>query len=171
MTQVLVVSKRIDFRTGVQNKRRFLVLIGLGALLTAITVVLYGPTILQSSDALVSAIFSAFVVLIAISVIISWIVWPPKKAMLDVTAERIVFADTVIAIEKIASWALVELSDTVEIIINKGGYGPNLEYFYVDSAELKNSGVIDELNELIPYDEDLVNINKFHFWLRRLGLR
>lgn len=171
MTQVSAVSKRIDFRKGVQNKRRFLVLVGLGALLTIFTVVLYGPTILQSSDALVGAIFSAFVVLVAISVIISWIVWPPKKAMLDVNNTRILFADNVIAVEKVESWALVELSDTVEIIINKGGYGPNLEYFYTDSVELKNSGVIDELNKLITYDADLVNINKFHFWLRRLGLR
>jgi hypothetical protein len=173
MTQIVATTKRIDFRSGAENKQKLYLLIGAGVLLTALTFGLYLPAGkgFGSTDGVLNAVFAAAVVLAAAAMIISWIVWPPKSATLDLSATHLTFGDTVTDVTKIESWALVELGQTVEIIINKGGYGPNIDYYYVLPEELKSSEFADALNEYIPYDPELVNINRFHFLLRRAGLR
>lgn len=167
-----VNTKRIDFKNDLMSKRRLFALIGISTVLVLLsfwlTYIMRAP---DSQNPVLSALTSSLTILLACLVVIFWVAWPGKKMDLKLENDILTYDYTGIPLEKVVSWALIDHGDNLEIILNKGGVGPEMAYFYAPQTELQNSGILDEFYKKVPYDQSLTEVNKIHSVLRKLGLR
>lgn len=169
---VKVNTKRLDFKNDLSNKKRLFFLIGLSIFLVTLAFFLtFYMRAGANSNPIFSAFGSAFTILISSLIIIFWIAWPGKTLDLSIEDDVLHFDGLNLDIKNIVSWALLDHGEILEIILNKGGLGSELIYFYAPKEELQNSGILDEFYEKIPYDQNLTEINKIHSILRQLNLR
>ena len=170
--QVEYFTKRFDFRVGKQNQFKLFLLICAGILIVLLS------AFLNRSD-ISTLLVGSGIVFISVFFVIAWIIWPPKRSQLIITEKGIHFAEVSYTFAELDSWTLVEFDQSknesqgnmnlVELAINRRGNSQN--YFYLEGQKLQQSGIVDALSGRLPYNEDLLRLDRFNHLLRQLGLR
>lgn len=71
----------------------------------------------------------------------------------------------------IESWALIDLGDTIEVVLKSKRISQPFIYFYLSDKDSSTPLFIKDLQQLVPYDEEMPGTNPVHRVMRYFGLR
>ncbi len=95
----------------------------------------------------------------------------PDRFTLEIDEEGFKTNEEKIAWVKCISWAIVDLGDVMEFMIQTNSLIRPFHYFYVDEDDKEIKRLIALLSEYLAYDEEVVKLNTIHNWLRTVGLK
>ncbi len=155
MFEAQVYSKFIDLSKSFKG----FYIIGLGAFLSVLAFLVYTNIIVTIT--LVACTIVSFVVLTR----------PQKQILLKVDNQNITLENDIIPLQSVISWAIVDLGDTLEFVIQTTSLIQDFHYFYINENEAVVANIIEVFSNYFPYDENITRLNKSHNFLRNWGLK
>jgi len=71
----------------------------------------------------------------------------------------------------LVSWAVIDLGDTLEVVVRSKNYGSPFMYFYILDNTAQTSQFIKMMRSNLPYDAEMPKNNYIHRLLRVLNLK
>jgi hypothetical protein len=154
MFRINAVSKYLNLGETV----KIYYVLAIGVFLSILSVVIYRNALI-SLTLFLSAI-AAFIILRK----------PPRKIVISLSPDQIIVDTDSILIQEIMSWAMVELEEAVEIVLFAKPSSPEFIYFYMQPDQPGFAKFIQLMSQTIPYNETLPVQDKFHTYMRLVGL-
>jgi hypothetical protein len=148
-------NKYVDIRSSL----KLFYLIAVVAFLSVLTFVVYQ-----------NIVVTVTVVVCGIAV---YIVLAGPKRLIDVEIddEKISLDSEQIPWSQAIAWAMVDLGDSLEFIVQTNGFAKDFYYFYLDPQTVDVREVIRQLSLYLPYDEVIAGLNRSHNLLRAVGMK
>jgi hypothetical protein len=96
---------------------------------------------------------------------------PPKTFDVSWDTDTLVLDGQKMEWAKVTFWALVDLEETIEFILQVNSLAGQTVYFYVDKNEAEIKDLIATLTQNVPYKELLAAQNPVHSVLRNWGFK
>jgi hypothetical protein len=155
MLDTLVYSKFIDLSKSFKG----FYIIGLGTFLSILAFLVYTNIIVTIT--LISCTLVSFIVLTR----------PQRQIQLQINPNNIILGNDTIPLQSVISWAIVDLGDTLEFVIQTTDLIQDFHYFYIDENEPVVVKIIEAFSNYFPYQEEITKLNKSHNFLRNWGLK
>ena len=101
-----------------------------------------------------------------------FILWQkPAPVEITISEEKMTIGEEKINWAKCIGWAMLELGEKLEFVIHTSQFGQNFHYFYLEKDEVGLRDLIINLNQFVPYDEEIPSRDWLHKLFRRFGLK
>lgn len=122
-----------------------------------------------------TVLFNDILILVSIMVCIVIIFYnlymPAKNIVTQINDYGVQVGEWKYDYQSIKAFSIVDLGRYFEIILKTSDIRTPFVYFYVDENNPNLPELINVMAELIPYQETLEEIDKFHIFLRNFGLK
>jgi hypothetical protein len=110
-------------------------------------------------------------VLIFCGIIFFILYTPAEKIQLELNNEELCVGAIKYKLSQLIRWAMVDLGDYYEIIINNQNNISPFIYIYIsrDSDQFKQ--FLMEIGQLLPYDDSIIGTDHLHGFLRNLDIK
>lgn len=96
---------------------------------------------------------------------------PAKKIPLSVSTFELTVGEIKYKTSNIITWSVIDLGDYLEFIIKTDIFTSPFVYFYVPFDSLRLDDFIADLNQILPYQDNIQELDRVHLFFRTLGLK
>ncbi|MEI6729124.1 MAG: hypothetical protein WCK98_05775 [bacterium] len=96
---------------------------------------------------------------------------PPQKIQVSIVDPGIIFDDEQVPWENCICWAMIDLGNTLEFIVQTSSITKDFYYFYLPDNAPEVKDIVNNLSQFLPYNEQIINVNRVHNFLRNWGLK
>jgi hypothetical protein len=95
----------------------------------------------------------------------------PKDEVIELNDDYLIIDDIDIEWSKCLGWAMVDLGDTIEFVVQTSNMNHQFYYFYLKETQPGIKDLIMQLTQYLNYDASIPQKNPIHAMLRKWGLK
>jgi hypothetical protein len=96
---------------------------------------------------------------------------PKKEIQVQLSEEGLIIDDEALGWDKAIAWAMVDLGDSFEFVIQSTGFAKDFYYFYINPEDPNMQEIVRMMSMFAPYDETITGLNRSHNVLRAAGMK
>jgi hypothetical protein len=119
-------------------------------------------------------IYSNFLILLStilsILVLIFYFLSKPEEVNFEIKEDCFIYQNRKALWFETVGWAVVDLDEKFEFIIQTSNFNVNFHYFYLTKEDPQVRQIVSALTQFAPYNQEIIELDKIHWVLRNLDL-